>query len=156
MAEERQERILGCCLLAGAVWLGLHLFVGIRNIKDNLYMTFDNSTYVWITVYAVVLLVLDVLSYFLNSRGAAKSWTRYWGFCSLVAGLLVVCALFGLELGPWAVILLLATPYAQVYPALLRLFPDGSIWNPITVFILCVAHLLYFRWLSRWRKETSS
>ena len=149
MAEERQERILGCCLLAGAVWLGLHLFVGIRNIRDNLYMTFDSSTYVWIMAYAVALLVLDVLLYFLNSHGAAKSWARYWGFCSLVSGLLAVCTLFGAELGLWAVIPLLATPYEQFYPALMCLFSDGSVWNPVILFLLCGGHLVYFRRLSR-------
>ena len=153
MAEERQERILGCCLLAGAVWLGLHLFVGIRNIRDNLYMTFDSSTYVWIMAYAVALLVLDVLLYFLNSHGAAKSWARYWGVCALISGLMVVCTLFGVTLGLWAVIPLLATPYAPLYPTLMCLFSDESVWNPIILFLLCGGHLVYFQWLSKRVKE---
>ena len=144
MTEKHRDRILGCCILSGAVWLVLHLFVGIRNIRDNLYMTFDSSTYVWIMAYAAALLVLDVLLYFRNGRGTAKSWIRYWGYCSLVSGLLVIAALFGLELSLWAVIPLLATPYAQFYPALMCLFSDGSIWNPIALLLLCGGHLAYF------------
>ena len=150
---ERQDRILGGCTLAGTVWLGLHLFVGIRNIRDNLYMTFDSSTYVGIMVYAAALLVLDVLLYFLNSRGAVKRWTRYWGVCALISGLMVVCTVFGVTLGLWAVIPLLATPYAPLYPTLMCLFSDESVWNPIILFLLCGGHLVYFQWLSRRVKE---
>lgn len=151
---ERQDRILGGCTLAGTVWLGLHLFVGIRNIMYDLSnMTYDSSTYVWITAYVAALLVLDVLLYFLNSHGAAKSWARYWGGCSIVSGLLVVCTLFDAKLGLWAVIPLLATPYEQFYPVLMCLFSDESVWNPIILFLLCGGHLVYFQWLSRRVKE---
>ena len=147
--EKRQDRILGRCILTGAVWLGLHLFVGVRNIEDNLYMTFDRTTYVWIAVYAAVLLALDGMLFSLNSRRAAKNWARYWGFCTLVCGLLAVLEGLKLQLGLWAVVPLLATPYVQFYPLLMQIFSDGSVWNAVSAVLLCGAHLLYFHRLLR-------
>ena len=64
--EQRQDRMLGRCILTGVLWLGLHLYVACRNIGDSLYVTFDGWTFFWIAVYTLALLALDVLLYFLN------------------------------------------------------------------------------------------
>ena len=145
--EERQDRMLGKCILTGILWLGLHLFVAVQNAGDSLYVTFDRWTYVWMAVYTVVLLLLDGLLYFLNSRSAAKSWLKYWTFCAIASLCLLLCSRFHVEVGLWALLPLAATPLLHFDPLWRRLFPNGSDWGTVCTMLFCGAHMLYFIWM---------
>lgn len=145
--EERQDRMLGRCILTGALWLGLHLFVAVQNISDSLYITFDVWTFIWMAVYTVVLLLLDVLLYFLNSRSAAKSWARYWTFCMVVCALTLLCSYFKVQIGLRAVFPMAATPLVHWIPLWDAMFSRNSILGIGCTLLLCAAHFIYFLWL---------
>lgn len=149
-AAAARERRLGRCIFAGILWLGLHLFVAVENFKDSLYVTFDSRNYVWIAVYTAVLLLLDVLLFFLNSPGAAKKWLRYWTFCTAICVVLFLgqrCQVpVGSWLGLWAIFPLAATPLLHYAPLWLLI---GNIWGLGCTALLCGAHMIYFLRLMR-------
>ena len=154
--NERQDRMLGRCILGGTLWLGLHLFVAVQNIGDSLYVTFDGWTFVWLAVYAAALLLLDVLLYFLNSPSAAKSWARYWIFCVVVCALSLLCERCKLQLGLWALFPLAATPLVHFDPLWRMVFPKGSGWGTVCTLLLCGAHVMFFLWLKTRNRETAA
>ena len=147
--EQRQDRMLGRCILTGVLWLGLHLYVACRNIGDSLYVTFNGWTFFWVAVYTLILLALNVLLYFLNSPSAARSWARYWTFCVAVCTLTLLCSCLKVQVGLWAVFPIAATPLVHWIPLWDVMFSRNSILGIGCTLLLCAAHLIYFLWLMR-------
>lgn len=147
--EERQDRILGRCILLGAIWLGLHLFSGVRNLFDSFYETYDLWTFVWATVYAVALAALDIGLFFLDSRSAAKSWLRYWLFCSGVMVAALIVSVTDMDVGLAMLLPLLATPYCNFAPTLLKIFRLDFNGSAACLLLVCAAHAFYFFRLMR-------
>lgn len=156
--SERTKKGLGATAVTSCVIL--HFYTGVRTFFENWYYTYTASSWIFLGLWLLCLLALDVWLYFFGGAELLRSLKWFWGFSSALAagGLLVATLRLSLD---WAVILgmicAFVTPLYQLMAFAWLLFDElaglrGSLrfgvwWSATLLF--CLIHFIYIVRLHR-------
>nr|WP_325222057.1 hypothetical protein [uncultured Oscillibacter sp.] len=156
--SERRKKVLDAAAMT--VCVILHFYTGVRTFFENWYYTYTASSWIFLGLWLLCLLVLDVWLYFFRGAELLRSLKWFWGFSAVLAagGLLMSTLSLSLD---WAVILgmicAFVTPLYQLTAFAWLLFDElaglrGSLrfgvwWSAMLLF--CLIHFIYFIWLHR-------
>lgn len=154
--DVRRERRLGHLVLAGVVWIALHVFTGGRNLiygVDCNFHGFDTMAFLLGAAYTVSLLVFDMLLFYAGSRTACRVMMNFWEVCGIIASAALGASWMGIELNLGIVLPVLLTPYFPLRPLMDRaLVGRDSTGGMTAVVLLCLGEFLYCLWLWRWER----
>ena len=99
--SERTKKGLGATAVTSCVIL--HFYTGVRTFFENWYYTYTASSWIFLGLWLLCLLALDVWLYFFGGAELLRSLKWFWGFSSALAagGLLVATLRLSLGRDSW-------------------------------------------------------